>query len=158
MDEVQHQVLSERNRKIAERVKREKRREYHRRILNVNLPLEVLSETDEEIPRPTTTLSDRSGSVTSHGRTLSRTTSKKSVLSLPKIPKSVSSHPTQPLEVLRLCFTFNFILISSVKKLLRVVLQFAGHISAILRKFSGNFKQLMKLLYYIFFKLIPFVI
>lgn len=136
MDEVQHQVLSERNRKIAERVKREKRREYHRRILNVNLPLEVLSETDEEIPRPTTTLSDRSGSVTSHGRTLSRTTSKKSVLSLPKIPKSVSSHPTQPLEVLRLCFTFNFILISSVKKLLRVVLQFAGHIKAILRNFQ----------------------
>lgn len=102
MEEVNRQILSERNRKIAERVKRERRREYHRRILNVALPLEVLSETDEEMVRPPTTLSDRSASVTSHRGTLARTASNKSVLSLPRIPNSLNpekSRTAQPMEV-----------------------------------------------------------
>ena len=102
MEEVNRQILSERNRKIAERVKRERRREYHRRILNVALPLEVLSETDEEMVRPPTTPSDRSASVTSHRGTLARTASNKSVLSLPRIPNSLNPEKlraAQPMEV-----------------------------------------------------------
>nr|XP_022291465.1 leucine-rich repeat-containing protein 74A-like [Crassostrea virginica] len=105
MEEVNRQILSERNRKIAERVKRERRREYHRRILNVALPLEVLSETDEEMVRPPTTLSDKSASVTSHRGTLTRTTSNKSVLSLPRIPNSLNpekSRTAQPMEIKRI--------------------------------------------------------
>ena len=48
IDAVHDEIVTERNRKIRERVLRERRRAYHKRILNVKLPLEALSEDEEE--------------------------------------------------------------------------------------------------------------
>ncbi|XP_061176080.1 leucine-rich repeat-containing protein 74A-like [Saccostrea echinata] len=118
VEEVKRQILTERNRKIAERRKREKRREYHKRVLNVKLPVEVLSELEDEISqisRPQTAQSNVSNSTVSLRGSLERmnskrsilslppkrTTSKRSVFSLPQIPYSQETQQTQtpPLQI-----------------------------------------------------------
>ncbi|KAK3096552.1 hypothetical protein FSP39_001215 [Pinctada imbricata] len=71
VDAVQDEVLLERNRKIAERKRKEKRIALHKRILDVKLPVEAVSEVEEEIALKKAILEGQTGSFTRPGTGMS---------------------------------------------------------------------------------------